>query len=142
MTGMEAFKRALRLLNYTDTDGETDAAGSSELYKRALAITDQICGDLGQCESGEMPPSLTSLYTALPISAFAARQVLPYGIAMMLAAGRGDGDNQALFSALYTQKRENLFPKEEPEPEEPEPEPPTYAVVDQRVDVLPRGCVE
>ena len=142
MTGMEAFKRALRLLNYTDADGETDAAGSGELYKRALASTDQICGDLGQCESGEIPPALTSLYTALPISDAAARQVLPYGIAMMLAVGRGDGDNQSLFSALYTQKREDLFPTEEVLPEEPEQEVPIYAVVDQRVDVLPRGCDE
>lgn len=123
MTGMDAFKRALRLLNYTDPEGETDPAGAAELYKRGLAITDQLCGELARAESGTLPPPLISLQTALPLSDTTARQVLPYGIAMMLAAGRGDGDNQQLFAALYAGRRLLLADGYE-----------------QRTDVLPRGC--
>lgn len=125
MTGMEAFKRALRLLNYTDIGGETDAAAAGELYKRGLAITDQLCADLAKAESGILPPPLTSLSAALPLSENTARQVLPYGIAMLLAAGRGDGDNQRLFAALYEQKRAGLTRPYE-----------------RRTDTLPRGCAE
>jgi hypothetical protein len=119
---MDAFKRALRLLNYTDIGGETDAAAAGELYKRGLAVTDQICADVAQAEQGQTPPSLTSLSAPLPLSSYAARQVVPYGIAMLLAAGRGDGDNQQLFAALYTQKRRGLGRGQE-----------------QRADRLPRG---
>lgn len=125
MTGMEAFKRALRLLGYTDQNGETNAAASGELYKRGLAITDQLCADLAKSESGVLPPALTSLAVPLPLSDHTARQVLPYGIAMLLAAGRGDGDNQRLFAELYTQKRAGM--------------PHAY---ERRTDVLPRGCDE
>ena len=123
MTGMEAFKRALRLLGYTDPDGETDPAAAAELYKRGLAVTDQICADLAQAERGELPPPLATLQGTLPLSDTAARQVLPYGIAMLLAAGRGDGDNQQLYAALYTAKRTLL-----------------KRGAEQRVDLLPRGC--
>ncbi len=122
MTGMDVFKRALRLLGYTDADGETDAVSSGELYKRALAITDQLCGELSLLESGQAT-TVTSLHAPLPLSDKSARHILPYGMAMFLAAGRGDGDNQRLFAALYTQKLAWLSHAGE-----------------RRVDVLPRGC--
>ena len=121
MTGMDVFKRALRLLGYTDMEGETDAVSSGELYKRALAIIDQLCGELLLSENGTAQ-TVTSLHRPLPISDKIARQILPYGIAMFLAAGRGDGDNQRLFSALYTQKLAALSHTGE-----------------RRTDVLPRG---
>lgn len=123
MTGKEAFRRALTLLGYTDASGQPDSAANGELYKRGLVITDQLCADLAIAESGQCPPSLLSLNEALPLSEEAARQVLPYGIAMMLAASRGDGDHQRLFATLYAQKRTNLCRK-----------------APRRTDVLPRGC--
>ena len=123
MTGKEAFRRALELLGYTDSGGEPDSAAATELYKRGLAITDQLVGDLCEVESGVCPPPLTSLSQPLPLSDTTARQVLPYGIAMLLAAARGDGDHQRLFAALYTQKRTAL-----------------RRAGERRTDVLPRGC--
>ena len=125
MTGLEVFKRALRLLGYTDSGGETDAAASGELYKRGLAIVDQLCADLAKAETGRLSAPVLSLNAPLPLSPYAARQVLPYGVAMMLAAARGDGDSQQLFAAMYTQKR-LLLRREN----------------DRRTDVLPRGCDE
>ena len=125
MTGLEVFKRALRLLGYTDSGGETDAAAAGELYKRGLSIVDQLCTDLGKAETGRLPAPVLSLNAPLPLSEYAARAVLPYGVAMMLAAARGDGDSQQLYAALYTQKR-LLLRRED----------------DRRVDVLPRGCDE
>lgn len=125
MTGLQAFKRALRLLGYTDSNGEPDAAAAGELYKRGLAIVDQLCADLVGAQTGTLPAPLTSMNQPLPLSETAVRQVLPYGIAMLLAASRGDGDNQQLYAALYTQKR-LLLRREN----------------DRRVDVLPRGCDE
>ena len=123
MTGKEAFRRALQLLNYTDADGEPDSAAAGELYKRGLAIVDQLCTELSEAETGRAAPPLYSLGQALPLTDRTARQILPYGIAMLLAAGRGDGDNQRLFAALYTEKRTTV-----------------RAAGERLTDVLPRGC--
>lgn len=123
MTGLEAFKTALRLLNYTDGDGETDPSAAGELYKRGLTLVDQIHADLVRVEQGITAEPLSSLTADLSLSERAARRVLPYGVAMLLAAGRGDGDNQQLFAALYAQSRLLLTRGSE-----------------RRTDVLPRGC--
>ena len=125
MTGMDVFRQALRLLNYTDVSGETDAAAAGELYKRGLSVMEQLCAELCLSESGRLPPPLRSLNERLPVSEKTARTVLPYGVAMLLAAGRGDGDNQQLFASLYDQKRASLHTGRE-----------------QRVNVFPRGCDE
>lgn len=121
MTGQAVFRRAMRLLNYTDADGTLNAAASGELYKRALSVVDQLCGELHYAETGEVPPPLRSLAEPLPLSEKAAR-VLPYGVAMFLAQSRADTDNQQLFASLYeTQRRSLTAPA-------------------RRIDALPRGC--
>ena len=121
MTGQTVFRRAMRLLNYTDTDGTLNAAASGELYKRALSVVDQLCGELHYAETGEVPPPLASLAEPLPLSEKAAR-VLPYGVAMLLAQSRADTDNQQLFAALYESRRRTLSARE------------------RRTDTLPWGC--
>ncbi len=123
MTGQEVLERALALLGYTDTRGEPDAAVAAELYKRGLPLLDQLCTDLAAAE-GRAPSPVTTVYQPIPLSEGVARGVLPYGVAMLLAAARGDGDNQRLYSALYTAKRRALHPRE------------------QVQDVLPRGWSE
>lgn len=52
-----------------------------------------------------------------------ARDILPYGVAMLLAAAHGDGDNQQLFASLYDQKRVSV-----------------RSGYERRTDTLPRGC--
>ena len=111
MTGFEVLNRALLLLGYTDQNGEPDAAQTAALNKRGVTLVDQLCADLSQVESGTAA-GVTSLTQPLPLSDAAARGVLPYGVAMLLAAARGDGDQQQLFSALYTAKRRGLRPAE------------------------------
>lgn len=123
MNGQQVTDRALALLGYTDHRGEPDAAVSAALYKRAVALIDQLCTDLTAAEGGTVTP-VTSLSQPLPLSEETARAVLPYGVAMLLAASRGDGDNQQLFAALYTARRRTVRRGE------------------RKGDVLPRGCDE
>lgn len=123
MTGKEAFRQALRLLNYTDNLGEPDSRRQTELYKRSLAVVNQIVAELGLAETGAVPERLTSLQQEVPLSERAARLVLPYGIAMLTAAAQNDGDNQAVFAALYDGRRTACCQ--------------SYV---RRTDVLPRGC--
>lgn len=123
MTGQEVLRQALRLLGYTDTLGDPDSAQNTEVYKNGLAVINQLVCDLSLSESGKMAPPLGSLRQDLPLSERTARDILPYGVAMLLAAARGDGDNQQLFASLYDQKRVSV-----------------RSDYESRVDVLPRGC--
>ena len=123
MTGKEAFRQALRLLNYTDNLGEPDSRRQTELYKIGLAVVNQIVAELAMAENGTLPPMLASLQEQIPLSEPTARGVLPYGIAMLTAAAQNDGDNQALFAALYDGRRTACCRSYQ-----------------RRTDVLPRGC--
>lgn len=123
MTGQEVFRQTMRLLGYTDTLGDLDSAQNTEQYKQGLTVINQLVCDLSLSESGTMAPPLSSLRQELPLTERTARDVLPYGVAMLLAAARGDGDNQQLFAALYDQKRVSVRQ--------------TY---ERRTDTLPRGC--
>ncbi len=123
MTGKDVFRQAMRLLGYTDTLGDLDSAQNGELYKRGLAVINQLLCDLSLSESGKMAPPLISLKDELPLSERTVRDVLPYGVATLLAAAEGDGDNQQMFAALYDQKRVSV-----------------QQAYERRTDTLPRGC--
>lgn len=123
MTGQEAFRQALRLLGYTDTLGQPDSGNSAEAYKRALAVVNQIAAELGTLERGELPAPMLTLAEPVPLSERCTREILPYGIAMLLAASRSDTDNLSLFSALYHARRTAASTRYE-----------------RRHDTLPRGC--
>ena len=123
MTGKEAFRRAMQLLGYTDQSGEPDSRRGQELYKMGLTAVNQITAELSVAESGELPPPLTSLQQTVPLTQQTAQLILPYGIAMLIAAAVSDGDNQAVFAALYDSRRTACC----------------RAYI-RRTDVLPRGC--
>ncbi len=123
MTANEVFRQAMRLLGYTDTLGDLDSAQNTELYKRGLTVINQLVCDLSTSENGVLAAPLSTLRQELPLSERTARDVLPYGVAMLLAAAEGDGDNQQLFAALYDQKRVSVQRRYE-----------------RRADTLPRGC--
>ena len=105
MTGREALEQAMRLLGYTDGAGRTDSVQYAELYRRGLACLNQICADLATVEKQGEPAILDGLDRPVPLSARSARDILPYGLAMLLAGAEGDGDSQRLYAALYNQKR-------------------------------------
>lgn len=123
MTANEVFRQAMRLLGYTDTLGDLDSAQNTELYKRGLTVINQLVCDLSTSENGTLAAPLSTLRQELPLSERTARDVLPYGVAMLLAAAEGDGDNQQLFAALYDQKRVSV-----------------QRHYERRADTLPRGC--
>ncbi len=123
MTGKEAFRKALQLLGQTDPNGEPDVTRSAESYKLGLAAVNQIVAELSLAESGVLAPPLTSLQQTVPLTEPTARTVLPYGVAMLVAAAENDSDKQSVFAALYDGHRAACCR--------------TYT---RRVDTLPRGC--
>ena len=105
MTGTVAFRQALSLLNYTDTHGDGGVPGGAALQRRALPVLNQIVADLWYIGSNEPFVPLAALGEEIPLPLPTVLNVLPYGVAMLLAQIEGDADNQTLFAAQYDQRR-------------------------------------
>ena len=106
MTGTDILRQAYALLNYTDANGEVNAANNANLSKRALPIINQIYADLWHPRTGGSSFSLlTTMNEQLDLDDYTAVNIMPYGVAMMMAQSEGDADNQSVFSALYNQRR-------------------------------------
>ena len=105
-TGREVLYRALRLLGYTDGYGRVDGARDAELLRRGTAAVEQIYADLCRvAASGGTDGWEGDLDSPLPLSLETVNDVMPYGVAMLLAQGESDGDAQSLYASLYNAKR-------------------------------------
>lgn len=107
-TGRDILERAMVLLHYTDGNGRLDGQQYAELFKRGLALLNQIYSDLWFLEQEESFDELTHLEQPLRLSQRCLNDVAPYGVAMLLAQSESDGDSQQLMAALYNQKRSSL----------------------------------
>ena len=105
-TGREVFDRAMSLLGYTDKDGNVDRLRDADLYKKALLLVEQIYTDMFFCETPNSEFSaLGGLDEEIPLSRRCVNDIMPYGVAMLLAGLAGDASAQSVFSAIYNQKR-------------------------------------
>ncbi len=110
MTGNDMLRQAMSLLNYTDNNGNINAANNANLNKRAFPLINQIYADLWEPQKdGEFFSPLKSLNETLDLNDHAATNVMPYGVAMLLAQSDGDADNQTLYASLYNQRRSSAF---------------------------------
>ncbi len=107
-TGKQVFEQALMMLNYTDSTGRPNGQKNKALYARALSLLNQICCDLYYVEGRRDWKPLNSMDDPLPLSDRAVSDVLPYGLAMLLAQSESDIDNQTVYSTLFNQKRLSL----------------------------------
>lgn len=98
----------MSLLNYTDQDGNADTALFGNLTKRSLALINQIYGELWYMVRKEPFVPLAALTQEIELPARAAHDVMPYGVAMLMAQTVGDADNQSLFATLYNRKRASV----------------------------------
>lgn len=106
MTGNDVLKQAYSLLNYTDANGNINAANNANLSKRALPLINQIYADLWQPSApDDLFRVLTSTHENLKLDEYTAVNIMPYGVAMLLAQSDGDADNQTVYAALYNQRR-------------------------------------
>ncbi len=105
-TGEEVKNRALQLLNYTDQNGRVDSAMYADVTARSLAMVNQVYAECRYALEGARPfEELPTLTEPLCLPERVVREVMPYGVAMLMAQSLGDGDNQALMADMYNQKR-------------------------------------
>lgn len=108
MTVKEMILKALTMLGYLDHLG--NLAGEAERLERGKLAVNQIHADLCYRTQGiasgqpAAAPAL-ELGDAIPLPARLLQDVMPWGVAMLLAEGECDADNHARFAAIYNQKR-------------------------------------
>ncbi len=104
-TGEDVKNRALQLLNYTDARGRVDNALFADVAARSLAIVNQIYAECWYARKSDGFAELASLTQEIPLPRRIIDEVMPYGVAMLMAQSIGDGDNQAMMADLFNQKR-------------------------------------
>lgn len=104
-SGRDILKQALLLLNYTDVYEQLDEDAASPIAKRGLAAVNQIYGDLWYTGRDDPFLPLTALDEPVLLTDRQAKDVMPFGVAMLLAMSEGDGDNQQVYATIYNRKR-------------------------------------
>lgn len=103
-TGKEVLDRALQLLGYTNHNGEIDSEQNAELIKRGSVAVNQIYYDIQTIEKpNNFDGAPISMTQDIPLSFRAVNDIMPYGVAMLIA-----DDNTGLYSkfaAAYDGKR-------------------------------------
>ena len=104
-TGEEIKNRALQLLNYTDQNGRLNSEMYADVTARVLPLINQIYSDVwyGLYDDGFEELGAVSDTVRLPRRV--AADVMPYGVAMLIAQTIGDADNQSMMATLYNRKR-------------------------------------
>ena len=110
MTGNEILKQAYILLNYTDNNGNIQATNNANMSKRSLSLINQIYADLWEArEVGATFVPIHALHETLDLNDYTLFNIMPYGVAMLIAQSDGDVDNQTLYASLYNQRRPSAF---------------------------------
>ena len=120
MNGNQILQRALTLMGYTDQNGDIDSEAARSANRHVLAAVRQIYSELSYA-SGTAPATITDMSMPLPLSRRLLDEVMPYGVAMLLAIAEGDTNTEAAFALIYNRKRGLL------------------TTTEQRIDALPRN---
>ena len=110
-TGEQLKNRALQLLNYTDRNGRLDSQMYADVTARMLPLVNQIYSDVWYGLYDDGFEELGALTDTLHLPERVMNEVMPYGVAMLIAQTIGDADNQSLMAALYNRKRAILTHK-------------------------------
>lgn len=106
MTGNEMMKKALTLLGYTDSTGEI--SGEQRFRSRALTVLNAIYADLFYIKNRSNFFPLREMTDLIELSERELNDIMPYGVAALLAQSESDGDQQQTFISLYNSKRAAL----------------------------------
>ena len=107
-TGEQVKNRALQLLNYTDGQGRLDAQMYTDVTARVLPLINQIYSDVWYGLYDEGFEELGAITDTLQLPERVVNEVMPYGVAMLMAQTLGDADNQSLMATYYNRKRASL----------------------------------
>ena len=99
MNGTQIFITALNMLGYTS---------SERFNKKALSALNQVYADIWYCVNDTDFVPLEKLSDNIELDARILHDVMPYGVAAVLAQAENDGDNQQYMSRIYNRKRASI----------------------------------
>lgn len=106
MKASELLNSALKMLGYTNADGNVELTG--RIRNSAIVTVNLVYSDLCRiCNTGEFEP-IKSLDEEIKLPQKMMGDVFWYGLAMHIARSENDGDQQQYFAALYNAKRAGL----------------------------------
>jgi len=110
MTGREMLEKAMVLAGTVSPEGAVDRTREADLIRQGSVFLNQIYADLFY---GERPgESFTPVGMGEDLTATLSRRavydVMPWGVAMLIAGAVGDGAAQGMLAAVYSQKREGI----------------------------------
>ena len=106
MKAKELLNNALKMLGYSDSDGNVEL--TQRIRKQATLTLNLVYWDLWRIfNSGEFK-GIRSLDDEIELPNVALGDVFLYGVAMHLARSENDGDQQQYYTMLYNAKRAGL----------------------------------
>ena len=111
MLAREVFEKAMILAGLVNPDGTVDREREADIYKQGVVFLNSIYADLFYAENpnGQFNPATMNDDLSLTLSERALHDIMPWGIAMLLAGSVGDSMTQSLMSQTYSQKREGTI---------------------------------
>lgn len=111
MTARDMIKNALKLLGYTEANGNSELP--SRIINRAVPLINIIYSELSRIEGVSDYKPIKTLTDELKLSERVLSEVMPSGVAMLIATGEGDGVEQQLWTDIYNRKKAILTRIEE-----------------------------
>ena len=106
MTAREILNNALKLLGYTEANGNGELP--QRISNRAVAVINVIYAELWRTEGKKDFEPITNLADKINLSERVLNEIMPCGVAMMIAGSESDGDNQSFWAEVYNRKRATM----------------------------------
>lgn len=105
MTGNDILNTSLQLLGYNESNGNTHL--TTVIRNRAVAIVNLVYMELSRnCGVNNTP--ICSLGDEIKLPDRVLNEIMPSGVAMYIANGEGDANNEAFWGREYNAKRATL----------------------------------
>lgn len=113
MLAREVFENAMVLAGIVNSDGVVDREREADLIKQGVVFLNRIYSDLFYSENpdGQFVPATMNDDLSATLSGKALHDIMPWGIAMLIAGSVGDSLTQSIMANTYSQKREGTIKK-------------------------------
>ncbi len=106
MKAKELLNSALKMLGYTNVDGNAELTG--RIRNSAIVTVNLVYSNLWKTASKEQFKPIKSLDDEILLPQKTTDECFLYGLAMHIARSENDGDQQQFFASLYNSKRAEL----------------------------------
>ena len=110
MTAKDMISKAIMLLGYNDDRGNVSNSRFQVTSKNAV---NTIYSELFYCLNSEGFNEIVTLSDEINLPERVLYNVMPFGVASLIAEGLGDSDKQAYFGTLYNRRIAQLSHSEE-----------------------------